>query len=290
MAEAKGTNAKTETRAGAQGCGHDCSSCAASCASRGKQNLAAPMSKASKIKKVIAVASGKGGVGKSLVTSLLAIEMARRGKKVAVLDADVTGPSIPRIFGVSGDVTGCDDGILPLRSRGGIKVMSVNLLLDKETTPIVWRGPVIAGTVRQFWTDVVWGEIDYMFVDMPPGTGDVPLTVFQSLPVSGVIIVTSPQELVGMIVAKAENMARMMNVPIFGVVENYSWLVCPDCGKRIPVFGEYLPDEELEARLGGLRLLARIPLDPKLAALCDAGMLESADTSRVKTAADAIAE
>ncbi len=269
-----------------QRCTHDCSSCSASCASRTKQNLAAPMNRASNVKKVIAVASGKGGVGKSLVTSLLAVEMSRRGHKVAVLDADITGPSIPRIFGVKGDVTGCDDGIFPLKSGGGVLVMSVNLLLDKETTPVAWRGPIIANTVRQFWSDVVWGEVDYMFVDMPPGTGDVPLTVFQSLPVDGAIIVTSPQELVGMIVAKAKNMAQMMGVPVLGVVENYSWLACPDCGKKIAVFGEYVSDEALQSTLSDLPLLARIPLDPQLAALCDKGQLETTDAEYVKDLAD----
>lgn len=244
------------------------------------------MNGASNVKKVIAVSSGKGGVGKSLVTSLLAIEMSRRGHKVAVLDADVTGPSIPRIFGVKGDVTGCEDGIFPLKSKSGIEIMSVNLLLDKETTPVVWRGPVIAGTVKQFWTDVIWGDVDYMFIDMPPGTGDVPLTVFQSLPIDATIIVTSPQELVGMIVAKAKNMADMMNVPVLGAVENYSWLACPDCGKKISVFGEYVSDEELQTTLGDVPLLARIPLDPKLASLCDKGMLETAEVDYVKALAD----
>lgn len=268
------------------GCTHDCSSCSASCGSRSRENLAAPMNGASNVKKVIAVSSGKGGVGKSLVTSLLAIEMSRRGHKVAVLDADVTGPSIPRIFGVKGDVTGCEDGIFPLKSKSGIEIMSVNLLLDKETTPVVWRGPVIAGTVKQFWTDVIWGDVDYMFIDMPPGTGDVPLTVFQSLPIDATIIVTSPQELVGMIVAKAKNMADMMNVPVLGAVENYSWLACPDCGKKISVFGEYVSDEELQTTLGDVPLLARIPLDPKLASLCDKGMLETAEVDYVKALAD----
>ena len=213
------------------GCTHDCSSCGADCPSKNKESLLAEANKLSNVKKVIAVVSGKGGVGKSLVTSILAVEMNRRGYTSAVLDADVTGPSIPKIFGVSGDVTGCDEGIFPLQSKTGIKVMSVNLLLDSETTPVVWRGPVISGTVKQFWTDVVWGDVDYMFVDMPPGTGDVSLTVFQSLPVDGIIIVTSPQELVAMIVAKAVNMAKMMKIPVIGVVENMSWLVCPDCGK-----------------------------------------------------------
>lgn len=280
-----------ETRASGRNseeCTHNCSTCGAACASRTRESLKAEPNGLSDIKKVIAVASGKGGVGKSLVTSLLAVELSRRGRKVAVLDADVTGPSIPRIFGVKGDVTGCDDGIFPLKSKGGIEVMSVNLLLDKETTPVVWRGPVIANTVRQFWSDVVWGDIDYMFVDMPPGTGDVPLTVFQALPVDGVIIVTSPQELVGMIVAKARNMAQMMNIPVLGVVENYSWLSCPDCGKKIPVFGEFVDDEKLRESLGGLKLLARIPLDPKLAALCDRGIIESMDVDYVKPIADSL--
>lgn len=270
-------------------CTHDCSTCSAACSSKNKESLLAEPNKLSNVKKVIAVVSGKGGVGKSLVTSMLAVEMSRRGHTTAVLDADVTGPSIPRIFGVKGEVTGCDDGIFPLTSKTGVEVMSVNLLLDSETTPVVWRGPIIAGTVKQFWSDVVWGDVDYMFVDMPPGTGDVPLTVFQSLPVDGVIIVTSPQELVAMIVAKAQNMAKMMNIPVIGVVENYSWLACPDCGKKISLFGgEIATDEQFEASLGGSKLLARIPLDPKLAALCDKGLIELMDNEYLKSLADSL--
>ena len=207
------------------GCSHDCSNCSQKCS---KESLLAPMNKVSNVKKVIGIVSGKGGVGKSLVTSMLAVTMQRRGYKTAILDADITGPSIPKSFGLkTGSVTGSDLGMFPPTTKTGIEVMSVNLLMDEETKPVVWRGPVIAGTVKQFWSDVVWNEVDYMFVDMPPGTGDVPLTVFQSLPLDGIIIVTSPQELVSMIVEKAVNMAKLMDVPVIGLVENYSYFVCP---------------------------------------------------------------
>ena len=231
-----------------------------------------PMNKASNVKKVIGVVSGKGGVGKSFVTSSLACAMNKAGYKVGIMDADITGPSIPKMFGVHGQVYGTEDGMVPMAAENGIKIMSVNLLLDNEEDPVIWRGPVIAGVVKQFWNETVWGDIDYLFVDMPPGTGDVPLTVFQSLPVDGIIIVTSPQELVGMIVAKAVNMAKKMDVPILGIVENMSYLECPDCGKHINVFGESHTEQVAEEY--GLKLLAQIPIDPKIAQMVDGGQIE----------------
>ena len=253
-------------------CTHDCSTCGADCASRQAESLLAPPNAMSHIKKVIAVMSGKGGVGKSLVTGLLAVLAARNGNKTAILDADITGPSIPKMFGVRDPAMGCEDGILPAQTRTGIRLMSLNLLLEKDTDPVVWRGSLISGTVKQFWTDVVWGDVDYMFVDMPPGTGDVPLTVFQSLPVDGVLIVTTPQELVGMIVEKAVNMAKMMNIPVLGLVEKMSWIACPDCGKKIYPFGEGRSEQAAEGL--GVPLLARLPLDPSLANACDRGLIE----------------
>ena len=256
-------------------CTHDCSSCGESCGERtAPQDFRAPANGLSHIGKVIAVVSGKGGVGKSLVTSLLACEMQRRGHRAAVLDADITGPSIPQMFGVHEGARGGENFILPVTSRGGVQMMSMNVLLPKETDPVVWRGPVIAGAVEQFWTDVIWNDVDYMFVDMPPGTGDVPLTVFQSLPVDGIIVVTSPQDLVSMIVGKAVKMAKMMNIPVLGIVENYSYLACPDCGKHISVFGESHIDEV--AAHYELPVLAKLPIDPKLAAAVDAGKIEDA--------------
>ena len=257
----------------AENCTHDCSTCSANCGERSQpQDLRAPANPNSRVKKVIAVVSGKGGVGKSTVTASLAVSMARRGKKVGILDADITGPSIPRAFGLHGRLDGDDQGMRPARSRTDIQVVSVNLLTENETDPVIWRGPVIAGLVTQFWTDTAWGDVDYMFVDMPPGTGDVPLTVFQSLPVDGIIVVTSPQELVGMIVAKAVNMARMMNIPILGLVENYSYFQCPDCGKKHAIYGESKLDQTA-AELG-LPVLARLPIDPELAKACDNGLIE----------------
>jgi Mrp family chromosome partitioning ATPase len=253
-------------------CTHDCSSCGADCASRKQESLLEAQNAHSNVKKVIAVVSGKGGVGKSLVTGLLATLTRRNGASAAVLDADITGPSIPKMFGVRDKAMGSEDGILPAESRTGVKMMSVNLLLENDTDPVIWRGALIAGTVRQFWTDVAWGDVDYMFVDMPPGTGDVPLTVFQSLPVDGIIIVTSPQELVGMIVEKAVNMADMMNIPVLGIVENMSYLVCPDCGKKIYPFGESVTAQAAAAHQ--LPVLARLPIDPALARACDTGVIE----------------
>ena len=253
-------------------CTHDCSTCGADCASRQAESLLAPPNAMSHIKKVIAVMSGKGGVGKSLVTGLMAVLAARNGKKTAILDADITGPSIPKMFGVRDPAMGSEDGIFPAETRTGIRLMSLNMLLEKDTDPVVWRGSLISGTVKQFWTDVIWGDIDYMFVDMPPGTGDVPLTVFQSLPVDGVLIVTTPQELVGMIVEKAVNMTKMMNIPVLGIVENMSWITCPDCGKKIYPFGESRSEQAAEKL--GLPLLSRLPLDPALANACDRGLIE----------------
>ena len=254
-------------------CTHDCSSCSSNCGERQQpHDFRKPCNAHSHIKKVIAVVSGKGGVGKSTVTCSLAAAMAARGKKVGILDADITGPSIPRAFGIHQHAMGTDDGILPVETAGGIKMMSLNLLTDHETDPVIWRGPVIAGAVEQFWTDVVWGELDYLFVDMPPGTGDVPLTVFQSLPVDGVVVVTAPQTLVGMIVTKAVRMAEMMKVPVLGLVENYSFFRCPDCGGEHPIFGESTIDA-LGAELN-LPVLAKLPLDSSLANAMDQGTVE----------------
>ncbi|MBR4360066.1 MAG: Mrp/NBP35 family ATP-binding protein [Clostridia bacterium] len=253
-------------------CTHDCSSCGLNCPSRESQSLLEKPHEGTRIKKVIAVMSGKGGVGKSLVTALLAVMAQRAGYKTAILDADVTGPSIPKAFGIQEKAMGNDQGILPVESRTGIKMMSVNLLLEEETAPVVWRGPIIAGTVKQFWTDVLWGDVDVMFIDMPPGTGDVPLTVFQSVPVDGVVVVTTPQALVGMIVEKAMNMADMMQIPVKGIVENMSYAVCPDCGKHVDVFGESHADE-IAGRFG-TQVLAKLPINLKLAAACDAGLIE----------------
>lgn len=267
-------------------CSGSCESCQENCSSRKPESLLAEANLQSHVKKVIAVVSGKGGVGKSTVTSLFAVSMEKLGYKTAILDADITGPSIPKAFGLHEPAVANDDGILPAQTRDGIKVMSINLLLENETDPVVWRGPVLAGAVKQFWTDVCWGDVDYMFVDLPPGTGDVPLTVFQSLPINGVILVTSPQELVSMIVSKAVNMTRMMDVPLYGFVENYSYLTCPDCGKRIEVFGKSTLDEI--ALSYSLPILARLPVDPKLAELLDEGKLEDADVSAILPAAELI--
>ena len=265
-------------------CTHDCSTCSQKCS---KESLLAPQNQASSVKRVIGIVSGKGGVGKSLVTSMLAVTMQRRGYKTAILDADITGPSIPKAFGLkTGCVEGNELGMYPPKTKTGIEVMSVNLLLDDETKPVVWRGPVIAGTVKQFWTDVVWNDVDFMFVDMPPGTGDVPLTVFQSLPLDGIVIVTSPQDLVSMIVEKAVNMAKMMDVPVLGLVENYSYIVCPDCGKVIRPYGES-KIEEL-AKSHGTEVLAQLPIDPELASLCDKGVIELFEGDYLERGADIV--
>ena len=270
----------------ADGCTHNCSTCSANCSSKDKQSLKEQPHALSSVKHIIAVVSGKGGVGKSLVTSMLAVNMQRLGYKCAILDADVTGPSIPKSFGLKASVEGDGNGMIPPKTTSGIDVMSVNLLLDDETKPVVWRGPVIAGVVKQFWTDAIWHDIDYMFIDCPPGTGDVPLTIFQSIPIDGIVIVSSPQELVSMIVAKAANMAEMMNVPVYGLVENMSYVKCPDCGKEIKVFGESHIDEVAEKF--GYDLLARIPMDPKLTALVDKGWIEMMDNDYLETAAEVL--
>lgn len=269
-----------------ENCTHDCSTCGESCAEREPESMMKSLRPGSRVDKVIAVVSGKGGVGKSLVTSLLACEMQRRGHQAAVLDADITGPSIPQAFGVHGGAIGGEDFIYANRSRTGIEMMSINLLLPNETDPVVWRGPVIAGAVTQFWTDVLWEDVEYMFVDMPPGTGDVPLTVFQSLPVAGIIVVASPQELVSMIVAKAVNMANMMNVPVLGIVENMSYLKCPDCGKELKIFGESHIDEI--AAQNGIDLIAKLPIDPAIATACDEGRIEEIESPWLSAIADKI--
>ena len=267
-------------------CNGNCSSCSSDCGDRKAESLLAQLNPKSQVKKVIAVVSGKGGVGKSTVTSLLAVAMARKGKRVGVLDADITGPSVPTAFGVTECQGANDDGLYPALTRTGIQVMSINLLLDNPADPVVWRGPVIAGAVKQFWTDVIWEDVDYLFVDMPPGTGDVPLTVFQSLPVDGVVIVTSPQDLVSMIVTKAVKMANMMHIPVLGFVENYAYLTCPDCGKKISVFGESKLDRV--AKEFDLPILARLPIDPAVAQACDHGLMETVDTSVLKDAVAAV--
>jgi len=267
-----------------ENCTHDCSTCKQDCSSR---DFHEETNELSHVKHVIGVVSGKGGVGKSLVTSLLATQMKKRGMKTAILDADVTGPSIPKIFGLHEHAKGTDNYLLPVKTKTGINVMSLNLLLESDTEPVIWRGPVIAGTVKQFWTDVLWGDVDYMFVDMPPGTGDVPLTVFQSLPLDGIIIVTSPQDLVSMVVAKAINMARLMNIPVLGLVENYSYLECPDCGKKIPVFGESKAEEISEKY--AVPVLAKVPIDPAIAAAIDAGAVENLQGAWLDSVADKIA-
>ena len=265
-------------------CTHNCESCGSNCAER-TDFIEKPL-ESTHVKKVIGVVSGKGGVGKSSVTSMLAVAMNREGYEVAVMDADITGPSIPRAFGITAKAQADDEGIIPVATKTGIKTMSINLLLENDSDPVVWRGPVIGGAVKQFWTDVVWGDVDFMFVDMPPGTGDVALTVFQSLPVDGIIVVTSPQELVSMIVGKAVKMAEMMNIPVLGLVENMSYFKCPDCGKEYPVFGESRL-EEVAAEYG-VDVLGRLPIDPKLAAACDKGMIELFEGDWLDGAADKI--
>ena len=260
-------------------CNGNCASCGSDCSDRKAESLLAPANPHSNVKKVIAVVSGKGGVGKSTVTAMMAVAMARRGKRAAVLDADITGPSAPKAFGVTECQGASEEGLYPGLSRSGIQVMSINLLLDDPSAPVLWRGPVIAGAVKQFWTEVIWEDVDYMFVDMPPGTGDVPLTVFQSLPIDGVIIVISPQDLVGMIVSKAVKMSNMMYKPVLGLVENYSYLECPDCGKKINVFGKSHVDEV--AAEFGIPVLARLPINPAVAEAFDAGLMETVPTEHL---------
>lgn len=252
-------------------CTHDCSSCSENCGER-TQSFIEPQNARSSIKKVIGVVSGKGGVGKSLVTGMLATLFSRKGFKVAVMDADITGPTIPKMFGVNGRAAGDGEGIIPAKSRDGVGIMSINLLLENPGDPVIWRGPIIAGMVKQFWTDVIWGDVDYMFVDMPPGTGDVPLTVFQSIPLDGVVIVSSPQDLVAMIVNKAVSMANMMNIPIIGVVENMSYVECPDCKKKIYLYGESHIDAVCTEN--GIPLLGQIPISPDITHQCDMGLIE----------------
>lgn len=268
-------------------CTHDCSSCGASCDHNAEaKDLIAPLNKDSAIKHVYAIMSGKGGVGKSSTTACLASAMAKKGYKVGIMDADITGPSIPTAFGLNTRAVGDGESIFPELTTGGIKVISLNLLLENKGDPVIWRGSLLGGVVKQFWSDVRWGELDYLFIDMPPGTGDVPLTVFQTIPINGIIIVTTPQELVSMIVEKAVKMAKLMNVPILGIVENMSYAECPDCGKKIQVFGDSHIEEI--AKEYGLPVLARIPMNPKLAAACDKGMIELFEGDWLQDAVSAI--
>ncbi len=267
-------------------CTHNCSTCGEDCASRQKESLVEKPHELSNIKKVIGVVSGKGGVGKSLTAAMLAVTMQRRGFNTAILDADITGPSIPKLFGIHKKADSDATGIYPVSTTTGIKTMSVNLLLKNDDDPVIWRGPVIAGAVKQFWTDVIWNDVDFMFVDMPPGTGDVPLTVFQSLPIDGIVVVTSPQDLVSMIVSKAVKMANMMNIPVLGVVENFSFFKCPDCNKEIKVFGESNIEKIVEKF--DIELLAKMPIDPELAKLCDKGLIELFEGDLLEHAADII--
>ena len=265
-----------------EACSGNCASCGESCSDRSAESLLAKANPRSNVKKVIAVMSGKGGVGTSTVSAMLAVAMLRRGYRTAILDADITGPSIPKAFGVTDPMGSTEDALYPAVSEDGIQIMSINLLLENDTDPVVWRGPVIAGAVQQFWTDVVWEDVDFMIVDMPPGTGDVPLTVFQSLPIDGILVVTSPQDLVSMVVTKAVNMARLMNIPVLGLIENYSYLTCPDCGKRIEVFGRSHIDR-VASELH-LPVLAYLPIDPKVAQAVDCGLAEALDTTALEPA------
>ena len=265
-------------------CNGNCSSCGSDCGERKAESLLAKLNPNSTVKKVIAVVSGKGGVGKSTVTATLAVAMAREGKRAAILDADITGPSAPTAFGVTECQGATEEGLYPALSRSGIQIMSINLLLDNPNDPVVWRGPVIAGAVKQFWSDVIWEDVDYMFVDMPPGTGDVPLTVFQSLPIDGVVIVTTPQDLVSMIVAKAVKMANMMHVPVLGIVENYSYFQCPDCGKQHAIYGDSHVDDIAAAH--GLKVLAKLPINPEFAAAVDAGKIEELENNPMAAVAE----
>lgn len=268
-----------------ENCNHDCNKCSENCESRSKESFLEPLNPQSTVKKVIGIVSGKGGVGKSLVTSLMACKMRTRNYRVAILDADITGPSIPKAFGVHGTVgITPDELMMPSESATGIQMLSSNLILENETDPVIWRGPIIGGVIKQFWGEALWNDIDYMFVDMPPGTGDVPLTVFQSLPLDGIMIVTSPQELVSMIVAKAVNMAKKMDIPILGLIENMSYLECPDCGKKISVFGESHLEET--AKQYGIPVLAQIPIDPKIADSVDQGVVEYVKSPWLEHAAD----
>ena len=268
-----------------QGCSGNCSSCSSNCSDRKAESLLVPTGEYNNIKHVIGVVSGKGGVGKSMVTSMLAVLMQRKGYKVGILDADITGPSIPKTFGINSRAMQNEIGILPAETKTGIKLMSINLLLPQKESPVLWRGPVIAGAVKQFWTDVIWGDLDFLFVDCPPGTGDVPLTVFQSLPLDGAVIVTSPQDLVSMIVKKAYNMADMMNIPVLGIVENMSYVVCPDCGKSFHIFGS---GSDSVAEELGVKLLGKMPIDTSLAQMVDNGSFELFKGDYLESAADEI--
>ena len=267
-------------------CTHDCSTCSQNCSERTAESFRKPLREGASVKKVIAVVSGKGGVGKSLVTSLLASEMQRREHNCAILDADITGPSIPKSFGIHEHCMGTEEYLIPVTTHTGLQLMSMNLILENENEPVVWRGPVIAGAVTQFWTDVLWQDVDYMFVDMPPGTGDVPLTVFQSLPIDGVVIVTTPQDLVGMIVEKAVHMAEMMHIPVLGLVENMSYFKCPGCGREHAIFGE--SRVEALAKQFGIAHWARLPIDPAVTAMVDAGEVESVSGEHISSIVDAV--
>ncbi len=269
-----------------ESCTHNCESCSSNCSSREAESMLVHLGEGSSVKKVYAVVSGKGGVGKSLVTSLMAVNMQRKGHQAAILDADITGPSIPKMFGIRDKAAGGAFGLLPCRSSSGIEVMSINILLDNETDPVIWRGPVLSGIIQQFWTEVYWKDVDYMFIDLPPGTGDVPLTVFQSLPVDGIIVVTSPQDLVSMIVEKAVKMATQMNIPIVGLVENMSYYECPDCGAKHSIFGESKVEEA--AKKYSIPNIARLPINPKLAGACDEGFIELYDGDWLDSLADAL--
>lgn len=270
-----------------ENCNHDCGSCGVDgCGSRSPESLLEKPHEKSHIKKVIGIVSGKGGVGKSSVSSLAAVTAARQGYKAAILDADVTGPSIPKMFGVTDTVYGVEDGIIPQSTPSGIKMVSTNLVLENPEDPVLWRGPVIAGLVKQFWTDVIWEDIDFMFIDMPPGTGDVPLTVFQSIPVDGIIVVTSPQDLVSMIVAKAVKMAEMMDIPVLGLIENMSYVACPTCDEKINIFGE--SHLQQVAADHGLSVIAQLPIDPKLAQACDKGKIEMYESNQLDTLVDVL--
>ncbi|NLI90915.1 MAG: Mrp/NBP35 family ATP-binding protein [Peptococcaceae bacterium] len=270
-----------------ENCSQNCNSCSEQCSERKeKTDFSQKLHEMSSVKKVIGIVSGKGGVGKSLVTSLLAVTMNRKGYHIAILDADITGPSIPKAFGITEKVTGNEFGLFPAISKTGIEIMSINLLLPKESDAVIWRGPILGGVVKQFWSDVIWNDIDFMFIDMPPGTGDVPLTVFQSIRLDGIIVVASPQELVAMIVTKAVNMAKTMNIPIIGLVENMSYFKCPDCGSTYQIFGESAIDQV--AAQENLQVLAKLPIDPKIAGACDKGLIELYEGSLLDNAAEVL--
>ena len=281
--------AETEVIAMSENCSHNCSECGSDCNERtAPQSMLENLNSKSSVKKVIGVVSGKGGVGKSLITALLASEMQKKGYQTAILDADITGPSVPKMFGIREKADGTNEGILPVITKHGIKIMSINLLLENDTDPVVWRGPIISGTVKQFWTDVIWGNVDYMFVDMPPGTGDVPLTVFQSLPVDGIIVVTSPQELVGMIVGKAVKMAEMLKIPVLGIVENMSYFECPTCHEKYNIFGESsVRDLAAEYHID---TVSKLPIRSDIAHLCDSGKVEDVEENGLNVLMDKILE